>query len=798
MSSVQNPSDSLQRPGTSCSHPQPSLFSSSPPHIPQIQITGSQISQESDITRHNQRRRLMGSYSQPRATAQTELCEDCGDSKKPRSFFSRAIGSIHRKLSPNRGKSSTPVPPPEQDVNDQRATLNTDHNTDSTSVHAQLRHKGINVPPLSELAAAPLSSSDTGRKKTIIGATRLILQSAVSALRFSPVPNLDAIPNLLLTWLQLYETVDGNDENLKGLNDEVKRAYTTILQPLQMWTSQAGEIPPEVVSLIKEFHSDLEEQVRRIKSLESQKVGKRVISATEITQKIADVKTCVANAVSRFATVATTLNLLSTIRTSVDYELSKLAKADAEYFSVKSKSECLETTRDKIRSSILDHLKDPKNRFVWLRGSPGTGKTAVSLSVASTLDNQGCLAASFFWDKNQQGTGLDSIERFPSTLALQLAEFSPEYKSLLIKELRHPQSLKKVQGPVLEKQMQAWIINPIRQLGDILSSEKDRFIIILDGLDECGDPGTLESLMKLVVLLHKLPSAFAALVSCRPETQVVTAWDEARDQGLIIPCEDVDKISKDETFHTIRLMVEEGLRDCIKKSTWKPTSEDLDAFAFACRGLPIMASIRVRDVALQTRHGRTLQSEFRHLCNLIHAPADLNSEYLRILHRAYMPDRSRIHPEVAKNYHAVIGTMVTAPVAFSVHGMSQILEISEDEVRATLEPISSMVDLPSDNAEDIKFYHATAREFVTGDPIGEGSDKVFFIHGDKYFLGLPLLRFINGISERNGLDIPIEHPLGDEKKWKSFVTKQWPIHVNYAFNRESSTVCLHETCSHTL
>ncbi|KAF8329696.1 uncharacterized protein EI90DRAFT_2832802, partial [Cantharellus anzutake] len=72
-------------------------------------------------------------------------------------------------------------------------------------------------------------------------------------------------------------------------------------------------------------------------------------------------------------------------------------------------SECLKTTRDGIQSAILSHLREPRNRFVWLRGSPGTGKTAISMSVASALDNQGALAASFFWDKNQKGMGLDSV-----------------------------------------------------------------------------------------------------------------------------------------------------------------------------------------------------------------------------------------------------------------------------------------------------------------------------------------------------------------------------------------------------
>ncbi|KAF8313923.1 uncharacterized protein EI90DRAFT_2884548, partial [Cantharellus anzutake] len=104
-------------------------------------------------------------------------------------------------------------------------------------------------------------------------------------------------------------------------------------------------------------------------------------------------------------------------------------------------SKCLENTRVRIQESILDHLEKQEHRFVWLRGSPGTGKTAISMSVASTLAQQRRLAASFFWDKNQKGTGLDSIEHFPSTLARQLALFNTEYEGLLTNQLRQPSSL---------------------------------------------------------------------------------------------------------------------------------------------------------------------------------------------------------------------------------------------------------------------------------------------------------------------------------------------------------------------
>ncbi|KAF8330914.1 uncharacterized protein EI90DRAFT_2828925, partial [Cantharellus anzutake] len=104
-------------------------------------------------------------------------------------------------------------------------------------------------------------------------------------------------------------------------------------------------------------------------------------------------------------------------------------------------SECLENTRVRIQESILDHLENREHRFVWLRGSPGTGKTAISMRVASTFDKQNRLAASFFWDKNRKGAGLASIENFPSTLARQLALFNTEYEGLLVSRLRQPSLL---------------------------------------------------------------------------------------------------------------------------------------------------------------------------------------------------------------------------------------------------------------------------------------------------------------------------------------------------------------------
>ena len=305
-------------------------------------------------------------------------------------------------------------------------------------------------------------------------------------------------------------------------------------------------------------------------------------------------------------------------------ELARLQGAPAEHIYVNTKSKCVKSTRIGIQGSLLNYLKQAENRFVWLRGSPGTGKTAISLSIAFTLKSTGTLAASFFWDKKQQGRGLDSIQLFPSTLARQLADFNEDFKMSLIKYLRQP-SLALPQDLPPETQMEALIIGPMNDVKNILCPSEGRFVIVLDGLDECGDPMTLKKLMKLVLMLDALPLCFTVLVSCRPEQQVISSWEA---HGCHIPQEDMDCIDQDENFRTIRLMIDDGLKDAIRRSKWKPSSEDLDMFTSSCCGLPILASIRIRDFCTQLKRGSNLKSEFKYIKN---APKDVNEEYLRTL-----------------------------------------------------------------------------------------------------------------------------------------------------------------------
>ncbi|KAF8330698.1 uncharacterized protein EI90DRAFT_1088934 [Cantharellus anzutake] len=121
--------------------------------------------------------------------------------------------SDHRQSSP-----STPDPPPSNRSSSPvlpSGAIDIPH----MMPHEHIIHGNIETPPKRtgvdldtpfSIDRTPSSSAVPAGdgKKTIIAATKLILQTAASALKFVPIPNLDQIPSILLAWLQVYEVHD--------------------------------------------------------------------------------------------------------------------------------------------------------------------------------------------------------------------------------------------------------------------------------------------------------------------------------------------------------------------------------------------------------------------------------------------------------------------------------------------------------------------------------------------------------------------------------------------------------------
>ena len=153
---------------------------------------------------------------------------------------------------------------------------------------------------------------------------------------------------------------------------------------------------------------------------------------------------------------------------------------------------------------------------------------------------------------------------------------------------------------------------------------------------------------------------------------------------------------------------------------------------------------------------------------------DLNDDYLRILRRANFD----VSPCVLSTYREVVGTIIMARKPLGVGTISGILGMSEEDVLAVLDPIGSIINAPTLGDDPVHFYHATAKEFLTGPPQGDENDREFFFNDTKgAFLALPLLKILNHNLKQNMANTPDSIPLGEGKP---IDLGTLPMHIVYA------------------
>ncbi|KAK1219320.1 hypothetical protein PQX77_017973 [Marasmius sp. AFHP31] len=194
-----------------------------------------------------------------------------------------------------------------------------------------------------------------------------------------------------------------------------------------------------------------------------------------------------------------------------------------------SRGKCLPETRETARAAIHDwaSAKGPGALPIcWLSGAAGVGKTAIALTIAELLDNLGLLTSSFFFFRS------DAKRNNPSALALtiahELAITAPLMRKYIeARILADPRILE----ASLERQFCELVTTPAsvwrveRSRSEALAAAN---IIILDGLDECGDEETQLRILSIIESTYQnipdFPLRF--LICSRPEAWIQEAFSD--------------------------------------------------------------------------------------------------------------------------------------------------------------------------------------------------------------------------------------------------------------------------------
>ncbi|KAK1220517.1 hypothetical protein PQX77_016718, partial [Marasmius sp. AFHP31] len=275
------------------------------------------------------------------------------------------------------------------------------------------------------------------------------------------------------------------------------------------------------------------------------------------------------------------------------------------------RGECLEGTREAVLGAIYNWIASITSKncslpLCWLSGPAGVGKSAIAMTVARACEEKG-LAASFFFFRSDPG------RNNPSALVLTIAHglvVNTRFTGASINQrISDDPSILEAR---LEDQFRELLVKPSlrgrwwkRLLAKLSSAFKEPNLIIMDGLDECGDESAQRRILSTILSSYQQScrSPLRFLICSRPEAWIQEAFQA---EGLSRISERVvldDRFMPDRDIeryylHKFQLIREDRKYARVQFPTPWPSPEDLGRLVLMSSGQFVYAVTTMRFIRL--------------------------------------------------------------------------------------------------------------------------------------------------------------------------------------------------------
>jgi len=221
---------------------------------------------------------------------------------------------------------------------------------------------------------------------------------------------------------------------------------------------------------------------------------------------------------------------------------------------------CMEGTRTTILQEIDNEIKNVDGpNMIWIRGSPGVGKSALAASIANWLVDQNRHVITFRFDRTQSTT--ITTNALWRAVACDLARLYPFLRKHIAQGNQGHGSSD------IDRLFKSLIEVPLSALDDVIPRE-ELPVIVIDALDECGGlrhdsfgkddyKGLLHTLKRWIQVDHL--KRFKLVVTSRPEDHITQAFPESISIHIVIPSGSDVRLG-DNASEDIRLF----LKSCLK------------------------------------------------------------------------------------------------------------------------------------------------------------------------------------------------------------------------------------------
>ncbi|OAG20740.1 hypothetical protein CC77DRAFT_79340 [Alternaria alternata] len=396
-------------------------------------------------------------------------------------------------------------------------------------------------------------------------------------------------------------------------------------------------------------------------------------------------------------------------------DLEKLpyaAEAPFNAYNRQHDPECLPSTRTALLDDIYAWTDGLDERCVyWLNGLAGTGKSTVARTVARRHYERRSLGASFFFARG--GGDLGHARKFVTSIAVQLAYNVPVSRQHICDAIAERPD---ISDSTLRDQWQQLVLRPLSALNTL--GNITALVLVIDALDECDDDDDIQVIIGLLAEAQLLSGPkMRVFLTSRPEVAIRHSFYDVPDASH--QCFVLHHIASSVVDADIELFLKHNLaitgREQRLPADW-PGSEIIAKMVQRASGLFIWAATAHKFIRLGGRRfaARRLESIIKDDCDPQAEPEKhLDTIYTTILRNSIRPEytaeEKEEHCEMLRH---ILGSLVVMKSPLTARSLGGLLDMTEENIRSTLEDLHAILDVPADDMRPLRIHHPSLRDFL--------------------------------------------------------------------------------------
>ncbi|GKZ36740.1 hypothetical protein AbraIFM66950_007937, partial [Aspergillus brasiliensis] len=371
--------------------------------------------------------------------------------------------------------------------------------------------------------------------------------------------------------------------------------------------------------------------------------------------------------------------------------------------------ECHPGTRVELLYEVQEWARSAHRQPIfWLNGMAGTGKSTISRTVATRLDQQQVLGASFFFKRGEGDRGV--AKKFFPTLIYQLVSKVPDLIPEVHKAIEDDQN---ISTQDLTQQFDKLIFQPLSKLH---LHQPAPFVILIDALDECESEDKIKLILQLLFKLEDIKSVqLRVFLTSRPEFPIRLGFKNHEYHNLIL-----HELPKTVVEDDIRLFLRNKLADIRHEHPlsfayplppdW-PGNNNIEKLVKMAVPLFIFAATLCRfigdkDGVPDERLNSILEDK------ALTSTSALEKTYQPVLNQLLTAKTESEQVQILQDFLDIVGVIILLATPLPITAIARLTQIHEQKITVRLNRLYAVLNVPANVEAPVRILHLSFRDYL--------------------------------------------------------------------------------------